>query len=297
MKNKSTLWFTRKDGTVKGPFTNAIIRNELILGRLSLHDEVSENQQDWFMILNLADLVPHLDDNHHTIRQKYLDERDGFDRRLSNAPPSANQHFKRVRERRKKETEKEIERRQIQTTLIKAWRTQQERFFWPLLIIFTLIFTTLSLAIIYAKPLPVPQTNCLLMAAPHINWNNCLKPKLDLRNKDLTGIQLRNSQLVGSDLMNTSLNNADLAYADLRFTNLSYSNLSYSLLLGANLKNADLTNADLSNADLSYTDLRDANIGGARLNNTRFDHAIWLDGQLCAINSIDRCEPVIADNN
>jgi uncharacterized protein YjbI with pentapeptide repeats len=295
MKNKSILWYTRKNGAVKGPFTSAIIRNELILSRLSLHDEVSENQVDWYLILNLSEFSIHLNQDNHIIRQKSLDERDGFDRRNNEHQPS--QHaYVRGHDRRKKEPTREIERRQAQTHVIRAWRNQQERFFWPLVLIFSLLFTTLLLAILYAKPLPVPQANCTSAAAPHINWNNCLKPKRDLRNRDLSEIQLRNSQLVGSNLINSTLSNADLAYADLRFTALNYSNLSNSLLLGANLKNADLSHADLSNADFSYTDLRDANLGGALLNNTRFDHAIWLDGSLCGINSIDQCESVTPEH-
>lgn len=296
MENKQLLWYTRKDGVIKGPFTSAIITNNLTLGRLHMTDEISQNQTLWQAILNLPELHPSHHGEQRLKAKKKLDERNGFDRREATAESTANAIKRQQQDRRQFESEQEIERRRLHTLLMQKLRHQKQHIFWPLVATFSVLGAAIILAIIYPSQLPVPLPNCATPAAPEVNWNNCLQPKIDLQNKELTGMQLRNSQLIGSNLMNTKLNDADLAYADLRFTNLSYSQLQNSLLLGADLKHSDLSNADLTGADFSFADLRNANIGGSVLKNTRFDNAIWINGQLCAVNSIDQCNVVIKPN-
>jgi len=289
MENEQILWYTRKQGIVKGPFTSVIITNDLTLGRLRLTDEISHDQSQWQVIMNVPELHPTGNSEQRLKAKKQLDERNGFDRRVTDSE-SADQAVKRQqKERRRPESFQEIEHRRLHTVLMHKLRHQKQHVFWPLVMTFSLLIAATLLAIFYPSQLPVPLPNCTTPAAADVNWNNCLKPKVNLQDKDLTNMQLRNSQLIGSNLMNVKLNGADLAYADLRFTNLSYSQLNNTLLLGANLKQADLSYADLTNADLSFVDLRDANIGGSILNNTRFDNAIWTNGQLCAVNSVDQC--------
>lgn len=292
MKHQTTLWFTRQYGTsVRGPFAESVIINHLLIGRLNANDEVSTDQVNWQLIYNQAQLQS----NHTFLTEeyvkKYLDERDGFDRRDQLAKEKGKKTIKQRRHmtRRVDEDESDIQRRQLRSLLMQKFRQQKQAILWPLIITFSIMSMILTLTIIYAKPLPSPLGNCDAPALPGVNWTNCLKPQLNLFDKVLSDAKLRNSQLVGSNLMNTTLTHADMAYADLRFTNLSYSQLQNSLLIGANLKNANLSNADLSNANLSYADLTDANLGGSQLDNTRFDHAIWVDGRLCAPSSIGQC--------
>ncbi len=296
MENKQILWYTRKNGVIKGPFTSSVISNNLTLGRLRMTDEISHNQTHWQVILNLPELHPTTHSEERLKAKKQLDERNGFDRRQQTSETESQAIKRQQKERRTEESEQEIEHRRFHTLLMQKLRHQKQHVFWPMVATFSILGAAIVLAIIYPSQLPVPLPNCTTPAAPEVNWNNCLKPKIDLQNKDLTAMQLRNSQLIGSNLMNTRLNGADLAYADLRFTNLSYSQLQNSLLLGANLKQSDLSNADLTNADLSFADLRNANVGGSVLKNTRFDNAIWTNGQLCAINSIDQCNVAIESN-
>lgn len=296
MANKQILWYIRKNGVTKGPFTNAVITNNLALGRLRMTDEISQNQTQWQVILNLPELHPSHNGEQHLKAKKQLDERDGFDRRQTITDSVENAIKRQQQDRRDEESDQEIERRRLRTLLMQKLRHQKQHIFWPMVATFSILGAAIVLALIYPSQLPVPLPNCTIPAAPEVNWNNCLKPKIDLQHKDLTAMQLRNSQLIGSNLMNTTLNGADLAYADLRFTNLSYSQLQNALLLGANLKQSDLSNTDLTNADLSFADLRNANIGGSIFKNTRFDNAIWTNGQLCAINSIDHCI-VVSESN
>lgn len=290
MKHQTTLWFTRRHGsTVRGPFSESVIVNNVLIGRLNADDEVSTDQVNWQLIYGQSQLKSaHTFLTEEQIR-KQLDERDGFDRRY---PLDKEEHAilqRRHHTRRADEDDSEIKRRQLRSKIMQKFRQQKQPILWPLITTFSIMSIILTLTIIYAKPFPSAIGNCDAPASSDVNWTNCLKPQLNLHDKILSNAQLRNSQLVGSNLMNTTLTNADIAYADLRFTNLSYSQLQNSLLLGANLKNANLSNADLTNADLSYADLRGADLGGTKLNNARFDNAIWIDGRLCAPASLGQC--------
>ncbi len=290
MKHQTTLWYTRRHGhTVRGPFAESVIVNHLLLGRLNANDEVSTDQKNWQHIYNKSQLQSKHNFLTEEQAQKHLDERDGFDRRYPLEDQESPIPQRRHNTRRSDEDDREIQRRRIRSMIMQKFRHRKQPIFWPMLITFSVMTVIFILTIIYAKPLPLPLGNCDSSATPNVNWTNCIKPQLDLHNNDLNNAQLRNSQLVASNMMNTTLTNADMAYADLRFTNLSYSQLQNSLLIGANLKDADLSYADLSNADLSYADLTNANLGGSKLDNARFDNAIWIDGQICAPQSIGEC--------
>jgi pentapeptide repeat protein/uncharacterized protein DUF4339 len=289
MNNKITTWYTRENGTVLGPFSKAIIKNKILIGRLSDHDEVSSDQQSWQPLSTVSELSNRTNTAELERIQRNLDERDGFDRRHAQKTVSDEILQKRTQERRSSEDDLDIEYRQLRTLLIKRYRQHKDQLFWPLVALFLIMSISLSLALLFPTKLPNPLPNCETPAGPKVNWNNCLKTKLDLHHQDFNGAQLRNSKLLGSNLWNSSFIAADLAYADLRFTNLSYSQLQDSILTGANLQKADLSYADLTNADLSFADLTAANLGGSKLDNAIFDSAIWPDGKTCASGSIGQC--------
>ncbi len=288
MKKKVSKWYTRRNGTVTGPFSNAVVSNNLLVGRLSLHDEVSEDQKSWQLVLNIPEFNSAPPEELVRVKRN-LDERDGFDRRESQEPPPAEILQKRKQERRSSEDESDIEYRQLRTLLLKRYRQHKERLFWPLVTLFLVMVMSLILAVLFPTRLPIPLPNCSTPVGPNINWSNCSKLKLDFHHQDFNGSQLRNSKLIGSNLWNASFIDADLSYADLRFTNMSYSQLQNSNLVGANLQKADLAYADLSNADLSFSDLTAANLGGSKIENAIFDYAIWPDGQTCAEGSVGQC--------
>lgn len=289
MKKKITKWYTRRNGIIAGPFSKAVINNNILIGRLSDQDEASSDQLSWQRLFNIPELSSKLNTESREQSKRRLDERGGFDRRQSNSPPPDEILQQRKQERRSVEVGSDIEYRQLRTLLLKRYRQHKDYLYWPALILFSVMLLSLSLAIMFPTKLPVPAPNCMTPSGPDVNWNNCSKPKVNLQNMDLSGAQLRNSKLIGSNLLNTKLTGADLAYADLRFTDMSYSQLQNSILLGANLQKADLTYADLSNANLSYADLTAAKLGASILDNVIFDYAIWPSGETCASGSIGRC--------
>lgn len=286
MTNKHQQWYIRSAGEVSGPFNGSVIMNHLIVGRLTLRDEVSADQQHWLPLAEQPTLHPDTVDDDKA--KRYLDERTGQDRRQQQRvlPPEAKQ---RRGERRAGEPAFEQDRRGLRWQLMQRFRERHERNMWPLLSTFVLLVLITIMAVLFPTTIPTPLPNCAAPAAPGVNWNNCLKSRADLNQADLSGAGLRNSQLGAASMMNTQLVNADLAYANLRYANLSYADLQGASLFGSNLSEADLSYADLRDADLAYADLSNARLGGSELSGARLDNAIWIDGRICAQGSTGEC--------
>ena len=288
MENTNTPWYTRKNGTIKGPFTNVVITNDLILGRLSIDDEVSHDQINWQALLNRTELHSKLHGAQLEKAKIHLDERNGFDRR-DNQQTSTQHSQLRKGERRSIESDINIHRRQFHTNLMLKLRQQHRHLFWPLIVILLTLSLVTFFAIKSPQQIPTPLADCSTPALSHVNWSNCYKPNLILKNKDLSHAKLTNSHLIGSNFSQSNLNNADLTYANLQSSNLSGAQLQNSNLMGTNLKDANLSHTDLSNANLSYANLTGANLMSSKMDNARLDHAIWTTGQHCAPQSIGQC--------
>jgi hypothetical protein len=118
-----------------------------------------------------------------------------------------------------------------------------------------------------------------------VNWTGCNR-----RGVSQPGAKARNAHLNHAMLDDARLKGADLAYASLKQASLRNAELAEINLNAADLTAADLTGADLSHADLSYAVLTGVNLTGVRFNATRLDKATWIDGRICAQNSIDVCQ-------
>lgn len=287
MKKKSTLWYLRQQGEITGPFPNRVITNNILLGRLTLEAQASLDRVNWQAIQDISALQPEHDID---IGIKInLDERNGFDRRQT--MPDDNNTYDHVRSevRRDPEPEDTVRRRQFHALLMCKFREQQSSILWPLLFVGLVLTSVVSLAIISPTLLPVSEVDCQAPAGIAINWNNCLKPGLDLTSIEMNNAQMRSAHLSNANFMNATLTSADMAYADLRASNLSYAQLQNTNLVGADLGKADLSYADLTNADLSYANLSNANLSGSILDNVSFDHAIWPNGDICSALSVGEC--------
>lgn len=292
MHTNRQKWFTRQNGDVKGPFTLALLKSNWLLGRLNAQDEISEDRQHWRPIGDILDLDVNTASTSIPTDSKqaelYLDERDGFDRRQQTTA-SEEQLQQRKQQRRAREPAEKIIQRQLRSRLLEGYRQHQERWFWPVLSTLLLIAGIFLAAIFYPTTIPQPTADCQAPATTGVNWENCVFNPTDLQGADLSNSNLRNSVLRSSRLLNANLANSDLMYADLSGSDLSYSNLNQAKLKGADLRQADLSNSDLSGADLAFADLRDARIGGAEFQNAILNQAIWVDGRVCASDSVGEC--------
>lgn len=285
MKKFNTKWYARQNETISGPFTVALLKSKLQLGRINAQTEISTDQKDWQPLghvidLQIADPIipPPLP----------LDERDGFDRRNDQPLTKAECELRRA-QRRKQEPNFIVQQRQQRSKLLQKLKPEHSARFWPLLGVSLLLVAIFSFAILFPTPSILSEADCDSAPAPHINWENCLKPRMEIPSVNLTRANLRNAVLAMSNIMNADLVEADLSYADLQLSNLSYANLQGANLKGANLQQTDLSYSNLIHSDLSFANLRDAKLGGSDLQNAKLDKAIWIDGRICAAGSVGNC--------
>jgi uncharacterized protein YjbI with pentapeptide repeats len=107
----------------------------------------------------------------------------------------------------------------------------------------------------------------------------------DLRNVDLSGLQisglnLETAKLDGAVLCGANLHSVRLAGASLSAAKLQGSNLMHAIIAGGSLKQADLCQATLSGADLAGADLSGADLRDAVLVQTNFSDASLVRARL-----------------
>jgi len=131
------------------------------------------------------------------------------------------------------------------------------------------------------------------------NWRG---GRLDLRDADLSGIQLRGAlldhanlsgaRLVAADLSGSRLQEANLAgsyliRAVLNDARLGGSSLSSALLCSASLRRTTLVRADLVGANLAGADLDAANLAHARLRGAVLDQTKLNNAELEGVTGLD----------
>jgi uncharacterized protein YjbI with pentapeptide repeats len=140
---------------------------------------------------------------------------------------------------------------------------------------------------------------------PQVDWTQCTKMRLVLRNNDLSGAVLQRTNLSSTDLAGAKLQGAvlveaiidrarlreaDLTGADLtkaqgsrvnfQKANLAGATLKKSELLRADFSGANLENADLSKAELGRAVFVEANLNGADLSYSNIARANFSEAQL-----------------
>lgn len=157
---------------------------------------------------------------------------------------------------------------------------------------------------------------CESAPSPGVDWACCNKVGTlqTSRGIDLRGADLRWASLSHTDLSNAVLDeanldeanfslsiaenaslrcvsglNASFELANLAGADMSGASLISTYLVAAFLENANLANADLTGANLTYANLTGANLAGARLDGAVLDEAIWVDGRICAKESLGTC--------
>jgi hypothetical protein len=296
------LWYVRKGGSVRGPFPEKLVKNDLMLGRLAATDEVSLDRINWVPITDYPELVPeppqpvpqgeepNWQEERRRAAYRWVDERRLIERRSGTARPvEAEQRHRRDR-RQHAESAETLLLRQRHTELEEERRQRRERFLGVGLVLILLLalaaWAVMRLTPVNPVPVGLGQTApaCARPAAPQVNWAGCDKGGTWLR-----GVDLSSAVLTAARFNSTNLSLSNLSYANLVRADLSYANLSGASLLGATLQQADLSYADLSDTDLRLADLRGAKLGAAILTGARLDQAIWIDGRECAKGSVGAC--------
>jgi hypothetical protein len=103
------LWFTRRDGVVRGPFPAAWIRRYILLGRIRMTDELRLGAGDWRPAFRCEELIPEVlrqpltEDNLARLKQarRVADER-GIQDRRAHANPTREQLERRSGDERRR---------------------------------------------------------------------------------------------------------------------------------------------------------------------------------------------------
>lgn len=294
------LWFTRRNGEIRGPHPGGLISRFLLIGRLTPDDEVSQDRENWQRIREHPELIP--DELQHADtpegRERLLRARMREDERLrdrrAGSPSAEVDHDRRGPDRRRPEPPEVISHRQKRAQWLSRQKASLDAAMrgptpWIVAASATLVAVLLFFWATDRGAPPAPPA-CHLPPAPEVNWSYCRMPGLDLRGVDLSRALLRSTDLLGSRLDGARLVDADLSYADLQRTRLDRADLRGARLTGAALQNAVLTDARLDGADLSFANLTAASIAGARLNGAILDRAVWIDGRICSTGSVGTCD-------
>lgn len=293
------LWYTRRAGQVRGPFPQRQISHYILLGRIGDTDELSVDREHWHPLVELPHLTPEVmrnidsDEDRQRLQMARLhaDERRGGDRRLGSERMQRDTGERRRDSDRRQDEEAEMLRhRELRRGVLNAGRTAAVGPCGPQCRRVVLLLAALAAVFFVVTPeTPSARADCNAPAAERVNWSNCRLPGLAAEQANLRGALARNMDLTAARLVAANLIGADLAYTLLNLADLRRADLSNARMTGAGLRGADLRGARLSGTDLSYADLSEARLDSAALSETRFDHAIWIDGRVCKPGSVNSC--------
>lgn len=293
------LWFTRRDGQVRGPFPQRQITRYVLLGRIREDDELSADRETWNPLRELPQLIPEemknvvTDEDRQRLREARMraDERRGGDRRLGSERLRVdNGERRRASDRRQEEDSEMLRHREARRAVLDQARAPASPTCGPVCgRALAAALLLLIVFVLFTPERPASHPDCGAPPAPEVDWSNCRMPGMVAEQADLRGARVGNMDLTGANLVGSRLAGADLAYTTLNLADLRRTDLSNARLTGAGLQSADLRGARLAGADLSYADLRGARLEGTVLNGARLDHAIWLNGEQCQPGSVARC--------
>lgn len=276
-------WYLRRGAEIRGPLRWAIIVRDAGLGRIHPTDRLSRDRDNW---LAPADIWPRLPAPASLVGGASDERR--VERRDTNSDVRIEQRQR--TDRRAAEDPRVIDRR-LRSERVWAGLQRSSRVSARVPLLVTALALCASLAFAM-RPSPTAQAatpDCHAPAASKVNWDFCAKPKQQLARENLAGMSARNAQLHGADLTNTNLRGADFAYADLSASDFTLADGHQMRLVGASLRKAVFNHARLTGADLRFADLSGASLAGTELSATLLGNAIWIDGRVCAHDSIGVC--------
>ncbi|MFQ5643410.1 MAG: pentapeptide repeat-containing protein [Thiogranum sp.] len=294
------LWFTRRDGIVRGPYPGRQVSRYILLGRIRESDEVKPEEGEWAGLSVYPELIPEvmkLPPSEENLEKLLIarmreDERQPGDRRERQSRQDS-EGFREKRsgsERRREESEEELRHRLLRYRVSHQTHPGRKVYRYPLVASVLVIFG-LALSYVMARFEPEPVApDCAARARPGVNWNNCNQAGLVANRADLIGASISNARMDTAQLSGAKLAGANLEYSSLNLSNLRRADLSHARLVGVALRGADLRNSNLAQADLSYANLSGASIEGANFSGAILDNAIWVDQKPCVPGSTGVCK-------
>ncbi len=217
-KGKQKLWQVRRKGAVQGPFPSGTLRRFLLVGRISLDDEVSFRQDHWQPVRDVPEVIPPEvrkalaggDPDAILPSRMREDERNGRDRRRDQ---EGKDDWRRRREDRRRQEPHIMQRHRLSRTQLLEAASRTGIPLPGILVIGLVVVLTIGFGVYLGAPPIIPDPDCSASPQARVNWRNCKLDNLWAESKDLDDAQLNNASLRGAHLSGSHLNRADLQYA------------------------------------------------------------------------------------
>lgn len=276
-------WYVKRGDQVHGPYSWEIIHRNIGLGRVRPTDRLSNDRHLWLPVDELVPLPS------GALRALPAHDERRSDRRSEAASIDAPDEHRGLIDRRAPEAPELRARRERSAHVWAELRPPPLAARRALLAIGLVLAVLVAVAAGLAIPRERTIVDCNGSARAGAVWDFCNKAGMGLDDAQLDRLSARSAQFSGASMAAARLSGADLAYADLSGTDLRLAEMRDARLIGASLRHATLNHANLAGADLRYADLGGASVDGTRLTGARLDHAIWVDGRLCGLNSVGHC--------
>ena len=288
-----SLWYLRNAGKVYGPFPSPQIGEALRAGDIAPDWEISLDEVDWLSIADSGQFESELADGGASDDQDSLawrEERKRARERWLGGPREAEPPLPHDLEKDAR-ARLSVAQDHVRTEALLSAERRRRPPLWILLLV-AAILAGLGVSVWFGQDEQAIQAgiglaaeaDCVAPLANGVNWRGC-----DRRGASARGATARNAMLENARLDEAGLSGADLSYAVLRGASLRNADLSGARLTGADLRGADLGGADLSGADLGHAVLTEARVAGTRLAGARLDRTVWVDGRVCAPDSLGEC--------
>lgn len=281
-------WYLKRENATSGPYPQAAIESQVVLGRIGPNDELSNDGKQWQTVGSMSEFSSQLNFDRSSREFAKFDERSAERRNRAAAGASDTAQTERTSDRRRTEAPSVVTSRQKSNQIWQSLQIARERRVGLWLALTAIIVFLFAIAPFKGAEVPV-VLNCESPPAIGVNWESCNLSNIDLRHLDLREAQLANAKFESSNFAGALAANANLAYANLSNANLHLANFTQARVVGAKLVGANLSYANFSGADLRYSDLTNARIDGAEFSDAKLGGAIWMDGVRCKPGSVGRC--------
>ena len=297
--SKQVLWYTRREGVVRGPYPAGQISRYILLGRIRMTDQLrADAGGHWKPVSERPELIPEVmklpptEENCQKLvmaRMREDERRPGDRRERSPRPPAEIVERRQGHERRQPEPEAVQRHRELKRKISEPPPGTEVQYRYPVLMVAMVLVAFLAGYMLGDSETEVPGPDCAAAPAAGINWDNCNLSGAQAAGADLANASIRNARLDGAQLAHARLTGARLDYSSLGISDLREADLRQAVLVGTVLRGADLRGAHLYKANLAYANLSGAQIEGADFRGALLDQAIWTDQRVCARGSVGRC--------
>ena len=179
--SKKQLWYVKRNGRIRGPFTAGLIRRNILLGAVNDHDELSSDRITWCSPSLLPELMPEVMQPHEEdlgvqeegleSARRWADQRSGGDRRKEGAVSDDSFKLKRRSDddRRCHEPSTVLHYRRARNRLLGAGRRRSESVRPALIVVATIALLVASYLLFYQPPLESDTASCEAPPRPKVN--------------------------------------------------------------------------------------------------------------------------------